>query len=202
MQVWPRQLTEMGNIYLRFGKPNTVVKRHHETFTIPMRFGIITRQVGSTTSASSSCASCCGECFELLHSDMLGNAKTRTGCPNCVLARTPCRCQNRWKTLNPRDTFSGRSRRICSSILDDGNHSTFTWRSSFSTGMAHRRNLPAERVGYAVRNACGLWTTGARTTVWRLQANPTQGQLSNWTKTTALQGLQRGVEEIDAENSS
>ncbi|HCL45753.1 MAG TPA: hypothetical protein DHW55_00710, partial [Flavobacteriales bacterium] len=24
-------LTEMGNIYLRFGKPNTMVKRHHET---------------------------------------------------------------------------------------------------------------------------------------------------------------------------
>ena len=29
-------MTEMGNIYLRFGKPNTVVKRHHETEYYPL----------------------------------------------------------------------------------------------------------------------------------------------------------------------
>ena len=28
-------MTEMGNIYIRFGKPNTVVKRHHETEYYP-----------------------------------------------------------------------------------------------------------------------------------------------------------------------
>ena len=44
-------LTEMGNIYLRFGSPNTVVQRHHETEYYPYeRFGITTRRDGSTTS--------------------------------------------------------------------------------------------------------------------------------------------------------
>ena len=64
---------EMGNIYIRFGKPNTVVKRHHETEYYPYeiwhyhkagrfnnkRFLFFAPHVVS-------------ECFELLHSDMLG----------------------------------------------------------------------------------------------------------------------------------
>lgn len=102
-------LTEMGNIYLRFGKPNTVVKRHHETDYYPYeiwhyhkagrfnnrRFLFFAPHV-------------VGECFELLHSDMLGERQNDDWLSQLRSRENTVKVtQSMENRLNPRDTFSG-----------------------------------------------------------------------------------------------
>tara|TARA_B110000003_G_scaffold21860_4_gene21149 strand:+ start:7718 stop:9181 length:1464 start_codon:yes stop_codon:yes gene_type:complete len=100
--------TEMGNIFLRFGQPNTVVKRHNETDYYPYeiwhyhkagrfnnkRFLFFAPHVVS-------------ECFEMLHSDMLGERQNEDWLSQLRSRENRLRVtesmQNR---LNPRDAFS------------------------------------------------------------------------------------------------
>jgi GWxTD domain-containing protein len=100
--------TEMGNIFLRFGQPNTVVKRHNETDYYPYeiwhyhkagrfnnkRFLFFAPHVVS-------------ECFEMLHSDMLGERQNEDWLSQLRSRENRLRVtesmQNR---LNPRDSFS------------------------------------------------------------------------------------------------
>ena len=101
-------MTEMGNIYLRFGKPNTVVKRHHETEYYPYeiwhyhkagrfnnkRFLFFAPHVVS-------------ECFELLHSDMLGERQNEDWLSQLKSRENRLRVSESMENrLNPRDAFS------------------------------------------------------------------------------------------------
>ena len=101
-------MTEMGNIYLRFGKPNTVVKRHHETEYYPYeiwhyhkagrfnnkRFLFFAPHVVS-------------ECFELLHSDMLGERQNEDWLAQLKSRENRLRVSESMENrLNPRDAFS------------------------------------------------------------------------------------------------
>ena len=65
-------MTEMGNIYLRFGKPNTVVKRHHETEYYPYEIWLPQGRKVQQQALLVFAPHVVSECFELLHSDMLG----------------------------------------------------------------------------------------------------------------------------------
>ena len=101
-------MTEMGNIFLRFGKPNTVVKRHHETDYYPYeiwhyhkagrfnnkRFLFFAPHVVS-------------ECFELLHSDMLGERQNEDWLSQLKSRENRLRVSESMENrLNPRDAFS------------------------------------------------------------------------------------------------
>ncbi|MDA0729022.1 MAG: GWxTD domain-containing protein [Bacteroidetes bacterium] len=101
-------MTEMGNIYLRFGRPNTVVKRHHETDYYPYeiwhyhkagrfnnkRFLFYSPHVVS-------------ECFELLHSDMLGERQNEDWLSQLRSRENRLRVSESMENrLNPRDAFS------------------------------------------------------------------------------------------------
>ncbi|HAI00995.1 MAG TPA: hypothetical protein DCL98_05775 [Flavobacteriales bacterium] len=101
-------MTEMGNIYIRFGKPNTVVKRHHETEYYPYeiwhyhkagrfnnkRFLFFAPHVVS-------------ECFELLHSDMLGERQNEDWLSQLKSRENRLRVSESMENrLNPRDAFS------------------------------------------------------------------------------------------------
>ena len=57
-------LTEMGNIYLRFGMPNTIVKRHHETDYYPYEIWHY-HKAGRFNNKRFLvlCAACCGRVF-------------------------------------------------------------------------------------------------------------------------------------------
>ena len=103
-------LTEMGNIYLRFGKPNTVVKRHHETEYYPYEIWHYHKAGRFNNKRFLFFAPhVVGECFELLHSDMLGERQNEDWLSqlrsreNTVLSVSKS-MENR---LNPRDTYSG-----------------------------------------------------------------------------------------------
>ena len=101
-------LTEMGNVFLRFGKPNTIVKRHHETDYYPYeiwhyhkagrfnnkRFLFYAPHVVS-------------ECFELLHSDMLGERQNEDWLSQLKSRENRLRVTESMENrLNPRDAFS------------------------------------------------------------------------------------------------
>ena len=101
-------LTEMGNIYLRFGKPNTVVKRHHETDYYPYEIWHYHKAGRFNNKRFLFYAPhVVGECFELLHSDMLGERQNEDWLLQLRSRENTIRVsQSMENRLNPRDTFS------------------------------------------------------------------------------------------------
>ena len=100
-------LTEMGNIYLRFGKPNTVVKRHHETDYYPTRFNHKAGRFNNKRFLFFA-PHVVGECFELLHSDMLGERQNEDWLSQLRSRENTVQVSKSMENrLNPRDTFSG-----------------------------------------------------------------------------------------------
>ncbi len=101
-------LTEMGNIYLRFGKPTTVVKRHHETDYYPYEIWHYYRAGRFTNKRFLFYAPhVVGECFELLHSDMLGERQNDDWLSQLRSRENRLRVTESMENrLNPRDAFS------------------------------------------------------------------------------------------------
>ena len=102
-------LTEMGNIYLRFGKPNTVVKRHHETDYYPYEIWHYHKAGRFNNKRFLFFAPhVVGECFELLHSDMLGERQNEDWLSQLRSRENTVQVsQSMENRLNPRDSFSG-----------------------------------------------------------------------------------------------
>lgn len=101
-------LTEMGNIYLRFGMPNTIVKRHHETDYYPYEIWHYHKAGRFNNKRFLFYAPhVVGECFELLHSDMLGERQNEDWLLQLRSRENTIRVsQSMENRLNPRDTFS------------------------------------------------------------------------------------------------
>ena len=101
-------LTEMGNIYLRFGPPNTVVMRHHETDYYPYEIWHYHRAGRFTNKRFLFYAPhVVGECFELLHSDMLGERQNEDWLAQLRSRENRLRVSESMENrLNPRDAFS------------------------------------------------------------------------------------------------
>ena len=102
-------LTEMGNIYLRFGKPNTMVKRHHETDYYPYEIWHYHKAGRFNNKRFLFFAPhVVGECFELLHSDMLGERQNEDWLSQLRSRENTVQVSKSMENrLNPRDTFSG-----------------------------------------------------------------------------------------------
>ena len=102
-------LTEMGNIYLRFGKPNTMVKRHHETDYYPYEIWHYHKAGRFNNKRFLFFAPhVVGECFELLHSDMLGERQNEDWLSQLRSRENTLQVSKSMENrLNPRDTFSG-----------------------------------------------------------------------------------------------
>ena len=101
-------LTEMGNIYLRFGRPNTIVKRHHDTDYYPYEIWHYHKAGRFNNKRFLFYAPhVVGECFELLHSDMLGERQNEDWLVQLRSRENTIRVsQSMENRLNPRDTFS------------------------------------------------------------------------------------------------
>ena len=101
-------LTEMGNIYLRFGKPNTVVQRHHETEYYPYEIWHYHKAGRFTNKRFLFYAPhVVGECFEMLHSDMLGERQNEDWLSQLKSRENRLRVSESMENrLNPRDAFS------------------------------------------------------------------------------------------------
>lgn len=101
-------LTEMGNIYLRFGKPNTVVQRHHETEYYPYEIWHYHKAGRFNNKRFLFYAPhVVGECFELLHSDMLGERQNEDWLAQLRSRENRLRVTESMENrLNPRDAFS------------------------------------------------------------------------------------------------
>ena len=101
-------LTEMGNIFLRFGMPNTIVKRHHETDYYPYEIWHYHKAGRFNNKRFLFYAPhVVGECFELLHSDMLGERQNEDWLQQLRSRENTIRVsQSMENRLNPRDTFS------------------------------------------------------------------------------------------------
>ena len=102
--------TDMGYIYLRYGPPNTIVKRHNETDYYPYEIWHYHR-AGPFTNKRFLFFSphMVAECFTLLHSDMLGEVSNTDWLQILRSRENPLRVTNsQLNRLNPRrDTFSG-----------------------------------------------------------------------------------------------
>ena len=101
-------LTEMGNIYWRFGKPNTVVQRHHETEYYPYEIWHYHKAGRFNNKRFLFYAPhVVGECFELLHSDMLGERQNEDWLSQLRSRENRLRVTESMENrLNPRDAFS------------------------------------------------------------------------------------------------
>lgn len=101
-------LTEMGNIYLRFGKPNTVVQRHHEPDYYPYEIWHYYKAGRFNNKRFLFYAPhVVGECFELLHSDMLGERQNEDWLSQLRSRENRLRVTESMENrLNPRDAFS------------------------------------------------------------------------------------------------
>jgi GWxTD domain-containing protein len=65
--------TDMGYTYLRYGPPNTIVKRHNETDYYPYEIWHYYTTRGQTNKrVLFMCPSAVAECFDMLHSDIRG----------------------------------------------------------------------------------------------------------------------------------
>lgn len=102
--------TDMGYIYLRYGPPNTIVKRHNETDYYPYEIWHYHR-AGPFTNKRFLFFSphMVAECFTLLHSDMLGEVSNTDWLQILRSRENPLRVTtSQLNRLNPRrDTFSG-----------------------------------------------------------------------------------------------
>ena len=102
--------TDMGYVYLRYGPPNTIVKRHNETDYYPYEIWHYHR-AGPFTNKRFLFFSphMVAECFTLLHSDMLGEV-SNTDWLQILRSRENLLqvTTSQLNRLNPRrDTFSG-----------------------------------------------------------------------------------------------
>lgn len=102
--------TDMGYIYLRYGPPNTIVKRHNETDYYPYEIWHYHR-AGPFTNKRFLFFSphMVAECFTLLHSDMLGEVQNADWLHQLRNRENRLRVtDSQLNRLNPRrDTFSG-----------------------------------------------------------------------------------------------
>lgn len=102
--------TDMGYIYLRYGPPNTIVKRHNETDYYPYEIWHYHR-AGPFTNKRFLFFSphMVAECFTLLHSDMLGEVQNNDWLHQLRNRENRLRViDSQLNRLNPkRDTFSG-----------------------------------------------------------------------------------------------
>jgi GWxTD domain-containing protein len=102
--------TDMGYIYLRYGPPNTIVKRHNETDYYPYEIWHYHR-AGPFTNKRFLFFSphMVAECFTLLHSDMLGEVQNSDWLHQLRNRENRLRVtDSQLNRLNPRrDTFSG-----------------------------------------------------------------------------------------------
>jgi len=102
--------TDMGYIYLRYGPPNTIVKRHNETDYYPYEIWHYHR-AGAFTNKRFLFFSphMVAECFTLLHSDMLGEVQNSDWLHQLRNRENRLRVtDSQLNRLNPRrDTFSG-----------------------------------------------------------------------------------------------
>lgn len=65
--------TDMGYVYLRYGPPNTIVKRHNETEYYPYEIWHYHQTRGQTNKRLIfMCPSAVAECFDMLHTDIRG----------------------------------------------------------------------------------------------------------------------------------
>ena len=103
-------MTDMGYVYLRYGPPNTVVKRHNGTDYYPYEIWHYHR-AGAFTNKRFLFYSphMVAECFALLHSDMLGEVKNNDWLHILRNRENSLRVtESQLNQLNPkRDTFSG-----------------------------------------------------------------------------------------------
>ena len=122
MQAGNGAETDMGYIYLRYGPPNTIVKRHNETDYYPYEIWHYHR-AGPFTNKRFLFFSphMVAECFTLLHSDMLGEVSNNDWLQILRSRENPLRVtSSQLNRLNPRrDTFRVKNRRTFSSIPDD-----------------------------------------------------------------------------------
>ena len=114
-------LTEMGNIYLRFGKPNTVVKRHHDTEYYPYEIWHYHKAGRFNNKRFLFFAPhVVAECMELLHSDMLGERQNEDWLSQLRSRENRLSVSKSMENrLNPRDSYSRKNPKTCSSIPDD-----------------------------------------------------------------------------------
>ena len=102
--------TDMGSIYLQYGPPNTIVKRHNETDYYPYEIWHYHR-AGAFTNKRFLFFSphMVAECFVLLHSDMLGAVQNSDWLHQLRNRENRLRVtDSQLNRLNPRrDTFSG-----------------------------------------------------------------------------------------------
>jgi GWxTD domain-containing protein len=101
-------MTEMGDIFLRFGAPNTVVQRHHETDYYPYEIWHYHKAGRFNNKRFLFYAPhVVGECFELLHSDMLGERQNEDWLSQLRSRENRLRVSESMENrLNPRDAFS------------------------------------------------------------------------------------------------
>ena len=103
-------MTDMGYVYLRYGPPNTIVKRHNGTDYYPYEIWHYHR-AGSFTNKRFLFFSphMIAECFALLHSDMLGEVQNNDWLHILRNRENSLRVtESQINRLNPRrDTFSG-----------------------------------------------------------------------------------------------
>jgi GWxTD domain-containing protein len=103
-------MTDMGYVYLRYGPPNTIVKRHNETDYYPYEIWHYHR-AGPFTNKRFLFYSphMVAECFALLHSDMLGEVQNNDWLHILRNRENSLRVtESQLNRLNPRrDTFSG-----------------------------------------------------------------------------------------------
>ena len=101
-------LTEMGNIYLRFGPPKTVVQRHHETEYYPYEIWHYYKAgVFNNKRFLFYAPHVVAECFELLHSDMLGERQNDDWLAQLRSRENRLRVSESMENrLNPNDSFS------------------------------------------------------------------------------------------------
>ena len=101
-------LTEMGNIYLRFGKPNTVVKRHHDTEYYPYEIWHYHKAGRFNNKRFLFFAPhVVAECMELLHSDMLGERQNEDWLSQLRSRENRLSVSKSMENrLNPRDSYS------------------------------------------------------------------------------------------------
>ena len=103
-------MTDMGYVYLRYGPPNTVVKRHNGTDYYPYEIWHYHRAASFTNKRFLFFSPhMVAECFALLHSDMLGEVQNNDWLHVLKNRENSLRVtESQVNRLNPRrDTFSG-----------------------------------------------------------------------------------------------
>jgi GWxTD domain-containing protein len=101
--------TDQGYVYLKYGRPNTVVQRHHDTDYYPYEIWHYHHTSGFTNRRFLFFAPhVVLECFEILHSDMPGEIKNQDWLQMLKSRENRVKVtDSQLNRLNPRNTFSG-----------------------------------------------------------------------------------------------